>query len=98
MGEANGGVGASQISAWLRAARDDVGLTRRQVSHHLDVTERAIQNWEDVDAAPLPPADQFLRLVRLYKAERKLLVLLGNWELKKAAGGAEGRRSKAGGE
>lgn len=92
---------ASQISQWLRDARDRAKLARRAASVHLDVTERTIQRWEDPEDESLPPADQLFALVRFYKAERQMLVLLGNWEKKKGstkAEGGEGRRRKAAGE
>jgi len=89
---------AQRISEWLREMRDAAGLTRRAVSIPLGVTERAIQNWEDPEMPALPPADTFLALVARYKAQRKLLVLLGNWELRGGGEGGAGRRSKAGGE
>lgn len=89
----------SHICGWLRVARDDAKLSRRAVSHAIGVTERAIQSWEDENDTPLPPADKFLALVKLYRAEKKLLVLLGNWErFKGGDADAGGRRSKAAGE
>lgn len=59
----------SQICRWLRQSRDGAGLSRRAVSDAINVTERAIQSWEDPDDSPLPPADKFLALVMLYNAD-----------------------------
>lgn len=55
--------------------------------------------WEDPGDTPLPPADKFLALVKLYRAEKKLLVLLGTWERFSGAveGGADRSSSVAGG-
>lgn len=59
----------SQICNWLKSARINAGLSRRAVSHQIDVTERAIQSWEDVNDTPLPPADKLFALVLLYRAD-----------------------------
>lgn len=59
----------SQICSWLRTAREGAKLTRRTVSTALNVTERQIFNWEDPKGTALPPADDFLALVLLYKAD-----------------------------
>lgn len=87
-------VGASQISAWLRERRERARLSRRVVSVRLDVAERTIVRWEDPDDPALPPADQFLTLVRLYGAAADLLTLVARFErATRASGGAKGRGS-----
>lgn len=60
---------ATQISQWLRDNRERLKLARRAASVALDVTEKTIERWEDPDHPALPPADQFLALVVLYKAD-----------------------------
>lgn len=91
-----GGPSRDQISAWLREAREGKGVTQRQVSDAVGVTEKSVGRWERIGDTPLPPADLFLAMVKLYRAEKKLLVLLGSWEkFRKAAAGVAGRTSKA---
>lgn len=62
------------ISRWLLAARTGRGITQRAVSVALDVTEKTVARWEDEEAPPLPPADQFLHLVWLYGADLSALL------------------------
>lgn len=93
----NSGPDASQIGAWLKAAREEQGAYSQEgAAHAVGATVRNLWNWENGKHAP--PSDRFLALVKLYRAEKKLLVLLGNWEKFRGAGaGAADRPSKAAG-
>lgn len=93
MADAGDGLESSRISTWLRDARDRAGLTRRQVSDYLGVTEGAIQNWENEEKPALPPADQFLRLVVFYRANVLELLAIRVPPVSRAAGGGSGRES-----
>lgn len=96
----------TEIGAWLRrarhAAREAAPASERPsfaiegVAQQVGVRERAVRSWEAGETAPT--TDLFLQLVRLYRAEKKLLVLLGTWESFRGGEGGEGRRKKAGGE
>lgn len=90
MADAGGSPDSSQISKWLRDARDRAGLTRRQVSDRIGVTEGAIQNWENEEKPALPPADQFLALVVFYRANVLELLASRAERPSRAAGGAGG--------
>lgn len=91
----NGGIDASQIGAWLRDARESQGqFSQEGAAREVGATVRNLWSWEKGKHAP--PTDKFLALVRLYRAERKLLVLLGRWErLSQEGAGAASRRSRA---
>lgn len=71
----------------LREWRERRDLSRRRAAVHLDVAERTIVRWEDPADDALPPADQFLRLVAFYSAQKDLVKLMGRWE--RAARAAE---------
>ncbi len=99
MADVGGSPDTAQISRWLRDARDRAGLTRRQVSDRLGVTEGAIQNWENAEKPALPPADQFLALVVFYRANiLELLAIKAAPPPSRAAGGGAGREKPGGPE
>lgn len=98
MADAGGTLDPSRVSVWLRDARDRAGLTRRQVSDHLGVTEGAIQNWENPEKPALPPADQFLALVVFYRANILELLAIRATAPSRAAGGGSGHGDPTGPE
>ena len=88
----------ARICQWLRDEREAAGKARRAASVLLDVTEKTVARWEDPNEGSLPDAAQFFALVRLYHAEKRVLVLLGSWEkFSKGAASAAGRPTKAAG-
>jgi transcriptional regulator with XRE-family HTH domain len=91
-------VSAVQIGELLREARKAHGeYSAEQAAVKVGTTGRTMGTWERGEVAP--PSDTFLTLVQLYRAEKKLLVLVGTWEKFRGGGaGGAGRQSRAGGE
>jgi transcriptional regulator with XRE-family HTH domain len=66
----------SGLAKALRAGREAAGLTQRQVSHRLGITERAVARWEAGHSKPR--AKQLPAVAALYGLD--LNRLLAMWE------------------
>lgn len=75
-----GMIATEQIGAWLYDHRKARHLSREQAAVHVGVTYKTIANWERGDVAP--PADKFLDLCFLYRADPTEIIGLA----KKATG------------
>ena len=59
----------------LRKAREEAGLTRREVSDRLGVTEETIRAWETDEDSPGPRVAQAPAICELFRVSPRWLVL-----------------------